>query len=595
MAQNDSYFSSQWALPKMEVQEAWIYGTGSGIKIAIIDEGVDLSHPDLTANILPGYDATGQGSAGAATNNDNHGTACAGIVAAVTNNSLGIAGVAPNAKIIPIRAIYRNAQGATQRSRAWEATAIDWAVANGADVISCSWGFHNSTDATAVVNAITNAVTNGRNGKGCIVLMATGNSNGALIYSATLSNVIAVGASTTTDQREPISNFGTGLDVVAPGVNIYTTDLQGAAGIAGDYMSNFSNTSAACPNAAGVVALMLSVNPNLTYQEVRTILTQTSDPRTGQTSGSWVSDVGYGRVNANRAVMAACDNLKLTLTISGPATLCDASQPFSIPNLPTGATVSWSVSPISLFAVDTGTGSTFATQPTNASVKGNGTITATVSHGGCVWSITKTIYVGSPTIGGELESGQLMAFSPTINNVCNAVTHSTDMFVYGAPSITWTKVASNPSSVYWSAGSNNLSFRFVSAGQTATFRATATNVCSSTVREFVFKSITCSGGCSQFQVSPNPVSERIHISTPIEPCSSSMLAERNTTASEPGQEFTAPPSVVLMDALGQVKDSQQLSASTQETDIDVSNLKKGVYILIIQKGSYTERHRIYID
>ena len=185
--------------------------------------------------------------------------------------------------------------------------------------------------------AIDSAVVYGRNNKGCILVAASGNDNLATVnYPASLNNVIAVGAISQCGTRkrkssDPArvscdgetdwgSNYGTALDVVAPGVKIYTTDLQGdagnnnASGTAGDYYASFNGTSSACPHVAGVAALVLSVNPNLTGQQVRNVIESTAQKvggysyvtTSGRPNGTWINQMGYGLVNAYAAVQAVC-------------------------------------------------------------------------------------------------------------------------------------------------------------------------------------------------------------------------------------------------------------------------------------------------
>lgn len=321
----DPFFSSQWAINNqgylggtidadMDVSEAWNSATGTGIKVAIIDTGVDLNHPDLQNNLLPGYDATGEGTNGNQTGNA-HGTACAGIVASVANNNIGTVGVAYNAKIIPVK-IFPTNGGITDTMIA---NGINWAWQNGADILSNSYG--GGAYSSTIANAITNAVYYGRNGKGSLVLFSSGNDNGSVSFPASVTNAIAVGASSMCDERKNPSscdgeywwgsNYGTGLDIVAPGVKIFTTDISGSTGYnSGDYTDSFNGTSSACPNAAGVAALILSVNPNLTQQDARIILESNVDKVTGysytstsdQPNGTWNNQVGYGRINAKKAV-----------------------------------------------------------------------------------------------------------------------------------------------------------------------------------------------------------------------------------------------------------------------------------------------------
>ena len=300
----------------VDAPEAWETTTGdSDITVAVIDEGVDLGHPDLSANLVAGYDATDQPTGDTQGgqepgSDDAHGTCCAGIIAAVAGNGIGITGVAPGVRIMPVRIAY-SASGWWVTSDAWIADGITWAWQNGADVLSNSWGGGSPSD--TIKNAIRNAKNNGRNSLGCVVLFASGNDNGKVSYPAKLKEVIAVGALSPCDQRKSPkscdgefwwgSNKGTQLDVAAPGVQIPTTDISGEDGYEeGDYTLSFNGTSSACPLAAGVVALMLSVNPDLTQKKVKKKLYKSCDDigAPGRDNGT-----GHGRVNARKAVLKA--------------------------------------------------------------------------------------------------------------------------------------------------------------------------------------------------------------------------------------------------------------------------------------------------
>ena len=325
---NDQFYSQQWALENtgqsggtvdadMDVNLAWTITTGrADIKVAVIDGGVELNHPDLVDNLLPGYDASGGGTNGGPLGGDPHGTATAGIIAAVGDNGIGVAGVAYSCKIIPVTLFLGTI---SLISDIEAADAINWAWDIGqADILSNSWS--GIPPSSFIDNAISNAVTMGRDGLGSVVVFSVGNngfitSNDRTVrFPASNSNVLAVGASTVNDVRANYSNFGSALDVVAPGDDIYTTDISGASGYTGtDYNSSFSGTSAACPNAAGVAALVLSVNPCLTQSEVRTVLEVSCDKVgatcfnivSGHPNGTWDRHVGYGRINAYRAVQLA--------------------------------------------------------------------------------------------------------------------------------------------------------------------------------------------------------------------------------------------------------------------------------------------------
>ncbi|NRB49217.1 MAG: S8 family serine peptidase [Saprospiraceae bacterium] len=343
MHTSDPLITDQWALDNdgqntvlyggsaeadMNIYTAWATTTGSAsIKVAVLDEGVDLQHPDLAQNLLPGYDATGQGSLGAANPADAHGTACAGIVAAVGNNGIGIAGVAYHSKVIPIRVAYRAANNWVT-TNGWIADAINWAWDEGhADILSNSWG--GGSPSSLINEAIDNALRFGRRGMGSPVVFAAGNHNGDLSYPASYPATIAVTAMSMCNERKSLTscdgenwwgaNYGPGIDIAAPGVKILTLDNSGVAGWQeGDYLQNFNGTSAACPNAAGVLALILSSAPDLLANEARFVLESTCDKVgnynystfvPGQPAGTWSTALGYGRINAGKALTAlACDN-----------------------------------------------------------------------------------------------------------------------------------------------------------------------------------------------------------------------------------------------------------------------------------------------
>ena len=327
---NDAFYTDQWYLHNIQqygsgmtydadidAPEAWGLATGnSSIIIAIVDEGIDLSHPDLSTKIVQGYDATGGDSGGGPWNNDAHGTASAGIAASISNNTRGIAGICRNCRIMPIRIAYSiNENGDWISFDSWIANGITFAYQNGADVLNNSWG--GGSPSTVITNAIANAKTLGRNGKGAVVVFAAGNEDTSTVsYPASLSSTIAVGASNMCDQRKTPtnnlcnghetwwgSNYGTALNISAPGVWIRTTDISGSAGYdPSDYTEWFNGTSAAAPIVSGVAGLVLSVNPTLTATQVQDILQNAADDVNG---GGWDIYMGHGRVNAFSAVQDA--------------------------------------------------------------------------------------------------------------------------------------------------------------------------------------------------------------------------------------------------------------------------------------------------
>lgn len=336
------YYPNQWGLNNtgqnggtagidINAPEAWNIATGANVKVAVLDEGIDLSHEDLSNNLLQGYDATDGiygGYDGGYGRSDCHGTRCAGIIAAEDNN-IGVKGIAYNSKIIPIRIIYTNPSGKQIMKDEWCVAGIKKAWQDyGADVLSNSWarpsGDPNvppeNTNVTAISMELSYAATQGRNGKGCVVVFASGNNDGpSVAYPSRLDNVISVGAITYYGARKDSSslnngkkwgsNYGAKLDVVAPGVMIPTTDIHN------NYVTDFSGTSAACPHVSAVAALILSVNPNLTQQQVEAIIENTAqkvrpDLYTystiiGHPNGTWNNEMGYGLVDAYAAVNLA--------------------------------------------------------------------------------------------------------------------------------------------------------------------------------------------------------------------------------------------------------------------------------------------------
>lgn len=290
----DTYYSNQWALPKISAPKAWDITQGSSsIIVAVIDNGMNLAHPDFHNKLVAGRDIY------AIPHDDNptvedgvlHGTACSGIIGARTNNDTGVAGLAWNCKIMPIRA--SSYYGMTSDNLA---ESIDWAAQNGAHVISVSHsGLSYSQDLEASIN---NAATYGRGGKGCVIVFSSGNDGSASVgYPSGLTNVIAVGATIDTDVKWSYSNYGSELDVMAPGGSstIWTTGLTG-------YVSDFGGTSASCPHVAALAALILSQDNNLTKAQVQEIIEKTADKVSGMNGQDFTNDYGWGRINAWNAV-----------------------------------------------------------------------------------------------------------------------------------------------------------------------------------------------------------------------------------------------------------------------------------------------------
>jgi subtilisin family serine protease len=372
----DSQYSKQWYLQHsggtdlkadihLSIESAWDVTRGDrSVVIAIADDGFDLNHPDFQGRgkLVSPLDLRG-GDAVPMPEEDleSHGTAVAGLALAEENGA-GIVGVAPGCALMPIRtSTFLNDRTIEEL--------FDWALNQGAAVISCSWGatavsYPLSTRQRAAINR---AATEGRNGKGCVIVFAAGNTNrpingtvneagwpdnvlrGPTTWLNGFANhpdVIAVSACTSLGEKSAYSNWGNSISVCAPsnnvppdvflpqtgyvfapppirkmlrGLGMVTSDRLGTKGYSpSDFTDSFGGTSSACPLVAGVAGLMLSVNPDLTAKQVKELLQRSADkivdnepdPQFGNTYGTYDTNghslwFGYGKVNAQRAVQLA--------------------------------------------------------------------------------------------------------------------------------------------------------------------------------------------------------------------------------------------------------------------------------------------------
>ncbi|HSE66384.1 MAG TPA: S8 family serine peptidase, partial [Gemmatimonadales bacterium] len=343
---NDPLLAQQWHLDNVgqlgglasedvRAVQAWDIcpGGSPNVVIAIVDDGVDLDHPDLKANIWTNPNPAAPDKNGRNFYDDNfdpsphyfhqpydqmegndiHGTACAGIAAAVSN-TLGGVGLAYQCKILPVKIFGDDGLASNDRV----ADGIRYA-GQYAQIISCSWF---SPDANPDLElAIRDVTKSGRAGKGCLVFCSTGNAGVQFLPPpAGYKEAFAVGASNYLGVRAGYSNYGKGIAFVAPSSDtndgkkgIMTTDVSQpnrGLNLAGDYTDSFGGTSAATPLAAAVAALVLSVKPQLTRTKVRSILRKTADridPGGGAYKKGYSIYYGYGRLNAHAAVVAARD------------------------------------------------------------------------------------------------------------------------------------------------------------------------------------------------------------------------------------------------------------------------------------------------
>jgi len=300
-----------WSHAKIGVPAAWKVTRGSAdIKVAVLDEGVDTTHPALRPAVVAERDFIGgKGNSAMPDGNDAHGTACAGIV---LSRDKVFPGIAPRCSLIAARIAMDDGTGNWIFDDFATADAIDWCWRRGAAVLSNSWGGGAPSD--AISRAFARARTQGRNGRGAIVAIAAGNAQAPIDFPGDLPGYVTVGASNPKDERKTRtssdgedwwgSNYGATMHLLAPGVFIWTTDIVGAAGYEpDDFTKTFNGTSSATPAVAGAAALMLSANPALSASSVRNLLASTAKKLKHQTT--WTPELGWGRLDVSQAVKAA--------------------------------------------------------------------------------------------------------------------------------------------------------------------------------------------------------------------------------------------------------------------------------------------------
>ncbi|MDH7485256.1 MAG: S8 family peptidase [Anaerolineae bacterium] len=299
---NDPYYVNgyQWNLTRIKAEQAWDTTTGSSdIVIAIVDTGVDLSHPDLAAKIVAGYDFVNGDSD--ASDDHGHGTHVASIAAALSNNGRGLAGVSWGARIMPVKVLSADGSGLVSNV----ANGICWAADHGADVINLSLGGPAAATLQSAVDYAYNA--------GALVVAAAGNSykeGNPPIYPAACNHVLAVAATNDLDGHASYSSSGSYVDVAAPGGDpTSSSDSNPNHWIVGAYWRGKgcdyawgAGTSQAAPHVAGLAALLLSVNSSLTNNDLEVLIRNTA---VDVSTPGWDEFTGYGRIDAQAAVAAA--------------------------------------------------------------------------------------------------------------------------------------------------------------------------------------------------------------------------------------------------------------------------------------------------
>ncbi|HBE79881.1 MAG TPA: hypothetical protein DDW65_19195 [Firmicutes bacterium] len=286
---NDPYYAFQWGVQMVAADQTWNtvdFIQRASVTVAVLDTGVNANHIDLKDSIVPGGDFADNKHS----TNDSlgHGTHVAGIIAGQANNGIGITGIASGCKIMPIKVLDDDGSG----SDANIIEGIKYATDHGAEVINMSLGGPGEND--ALQEAINYAIK-----RGVSVVVAAGNENGSIDTPGNCKGVITVGAIDRDGKRAVYSNFGSKLDVVAPGTDILSTFIGGAGASAYTY---YSGTSMATPFVSGVAALIKAVNHNFSPAAVTDILHRSSIDLGAPGFDKYY---GFGLANADKAVLLA--------------------------------------------------------------------------------------------------------------------------------------------------------------------------------------------------------------------------------------------------------------------------------------------------
>jgi PKD repeat protein len=430
---NDPSYGSQWALSTIGAATAWDYfSAGSTTIIAIVDDAVERTHPDLSPNLwvnpgdpVGGGDQDGNGyiddingwDVGSNDNNPNppnssydHGTHVAGISSARSNNGTGVSSIGFSCKIMCVKST--NTPTAITDGYA----GIVYAAANGADVINMSWG--GPTYTTTGQNVVNYAW-----GEGCILVAAAGNDNvSSQFYPAAFTNVISVASTASGDGKSSFSNYGSWIDISAPGSNIYSTTVGGTYG-------NKSGTSMASPLVAGLVGLMHSLNPGIDRNDLISCLYSTAT-NINAANPSYIGQLGAGRINAAAAmgcVAATLNNPPVANFVANYTTVTAGGQ-VTFTDLSTYTPTTWN------WSFPGGTPASYSGQnPPSITYNTPGTynVTLTASNANGANTNTQTNYITVSPAGGCYTVNYPIPGAWTLNNYYTGASVGADGWVNG--------------------------------------------------------------------------------------------------------------------------------------------------------------------
>ncbi len=587
-APNDPQYGSQWALAKIQALGGWSlfpgsYGVASGVPIAVVDTGVDSTHPDLP-NVLTASGAncvSGTCAASSGLDDNGHGTHVAGIAAAAANNTLGIAGVAYGSPMIPVKALDSAGNG----TYAAISNGIIWAADHGAKVVNLSM------NAAAYSKTMCDAVAYAA-GKGVTVVAAAGNdSTSTAEYPAACPGAIGVAATDSSDLPASFSDYGSpDVFVSAPGVSIVSTWL-------GSGYSTLSGTSMASPYVAGVAALLLGQDGTRTPADVKRILASTSDKvGSGSYSGdsfnacaggcSWNANYGYGRIDVNNALAGIVTTAPDFTLGASPATATvgmgqsavysvstqsvagfAGTVAFSVSGLPSGATATFS--PVSVAA---GGSSQLTVKTASNSPVGSYSLTITGTSGSNSHTASATLVVAKPDFtvtaspsSVSISQGQTASLSVSVGAVAG-FTGSIALTTTGSPS--GSTVAFSPTSVA-APGSSTLTIKTSATAAPGTYTVTITGTSSARVAHSSTVTLVVNPvGDFSFAASPSSLSvKRGSFGTPVASLAGRngfycTVALSNTAPLPAGVTATWSKTSILVSGTSTLTDSVKLAASS---------------------------------
>ncbi len=309
---NDKHYDNAWHLAKINMPTAWEYSKGANVVVAVLDTGVNADHSDLKGQVLTGHNVVSDNED--TSDVHGHGTLVSGVIAALTDNTIGVASIAWGAKILPVKTSNAT-DGYAYTSHI--AKGLIWAADNGADVANISYNIHSSSTIASAADYFRS--------KGGLVVVSAGN-GGSELDCSDQTNLIVVSATGKSDNLANFSDYGQCVDISAPGVSIYTTNKNGG-------YSTSNGTSFSAPVTAGVIALLKAHKPSASKSDIENAIKQSADNSVH--AGNYSKEFGYGRIDAAAALIELSgeqeiDQISPSVAITSPQNNNSFDESFTV-------------------------------------------------------------------------------------------------------------------------------------------------------------------------------------------------------------------------------------------------------------------------